>query len=128
MNLNRDNLIIAAVLVIALLCFLLGAAIPAVPEPLERWNGYEWQAMNSEQRAYYTAGLMTGLWFGARATKLTKEPEAKAAVENFFAQVAAFLDTHNLTQATAALDSFYLVGPKNVPIVFVLVEPQDRSQ
>lgn len=125
---NRDNLIAAAVLVIALLCFLLGAAIPAVPELLERWNGYEWQAMNPEQRAYYTAGLMTGLWFGARAIRLAEDPQGKAAVAHFFASVAAFLDTHNLTQATAALDSFYLVGPKSVPIVFVLVEPQDRSQ
>ena len=128
MNLNRDNLILAIVVVIAFLCFMLGAAIPAVPEPLERWSGYEWQAMNPEQRTYYTAGLLTGLWFGARATKLSEDPKAKVTATRFFASVAAFLDSHDLAQATKAIDRFYLVGPRNVPIVFVLIEPEDRNQ
>lgn len=128
MNLNRDNLILAIVVVIAFLCFMLGAAIPAAPEPLERWSGYEWQAMNPEQQRYYTAGLLTGLWFGARATKLSEDPKAKVTAVRFFVSVAAFLDTHNLASAVAALERFYLVGPRNVPIVFVLVEPEDRSQ
>jgi hypothetical protein len=125
---DQDNLILAIVLTIALLAFLLGVAVRGLPEPLERWSGYEWQEMNPEQRSYYTAGLMTGLWFGARATKLSEEPAAAATTARFFYRIAAFLDSHNLTEATAALDRFYLVGPRNVPIVFVLVTPEDRNQ
>jgi hypothetical protein len=127
-NLNRDNLVLAAILIIAFLCFMLGAAIPATPEPLERWSGYEWQQMTGEQRTYYTAGLMTGLWFGARAQAAPEGSAAQDEVERFFTSVAAFLDGHDLEGAVTALERFYLVGSRNVPIVFVLVTSEDRNQ
>lgn len=123
MNTDRDTLIFCTVLVVAFLCFLLGAAIPSVPEPLERWSGYEWQQMSPEQRVYYTAGLMTGLWYGAQATKVSSEPRGAAEARKLFVAIAAFLDSHTLAEATSALESYYLY-PKlqGAPIVYAVVE------
>lgn len=109
------------ILAIAALLILFGVAWHtfASDVPLEQWSSYEWSSMSRDQQTYFLAGLLGGLWYGAKGSAST-EPEVKA----FFATLARTLDTVTLNEACRIIDAVYDdPSLRSLPITGALITP-----
>lgn len=122
--LRAQETVVIVALVLALGFLGLVSTEPASPEPLELWSGAEWCAMTPASRFAYTAGLMTGLWFGAKGAQAS-EPSAERAVKEFFDSIATMFNRLPLEEVYQHLERFYAnPSQRYVPIIKAIVAPE----